>query len=126
MEKMGFTQSSRHAWNLMKQLNSDKSNKTEKQTLISADIVAKQIKERGLHTPRHKFEQNVRHEFWKLYHECPDADPLLTGSEGTNKIELAIDEIKQGKSTGTDNICPEMMKNLGDIALAWLAGCSNV
>ena len=44
---MDFTRSSKHAWNLMKKLNPDKSKKTEKQTVISADTVAKQIEKRG-------------------------------------------------------------------------------
>ena len=54
-----------------------------------------------------------------------DADPLLTASAGTNKIKRAINEIKQGKSAGTDGNYPEMIKNLGDKS-SRLAGCSNV
>ena len=29
----------------------------------------------GMLTPRHKFKQNVRYKFQKLYHECLNADP---------------------------------------------------
>ena len=46
MKNMDFTRSIRDAWNLMKKLNPDKSKKTQKRTVISADTVAKQIKER--------------------------------------------------------------------------------
>ena len=63
MEDMDFIRSSKHAWNLIKKLNPDKSKKTEKQTVISADPAVKQIEKRGIHTSKHKFEQNVRHEF---------------------------------------------------------------
>ena len=63
MENVDFTRSNRNAWYIMKKLNPFKSRKTEKLTVISADIVAKQIKERGMHTLRYKFERNVRHEF---------------------------------------------------------------
>ena len=78
----------------MKKLNPDNSKKTEKRTVISADTVAKQIKERRMHTPRLKSEPNVRYEFQKLCHECPDADRLLTASVGTNEIKWAINEIR--------------------------------
>ena len=74
-----------------------------------------------MHTSKYEFERNVRHEFQKFYHVCHDADPILTVSIGTNEIKRAINEIKQGKSTGAYGICPEMIKNLGDKALAWLA-----
>ena len=69
MKNMDFTRSSRHAWNLMKKINPDKSKKTEKQTVISADTVAKQVEKRGMHTPKHKCEQNVGYEFQTLNHE---------------------------------------------------------
>ena len=74
-----------------------------------------------MHTPKHKCEQNVRHEFQKLYHEFLDADLLLTASVGTNEIKRAINEIIHEKSTGTRGIYVEMIKNLGDKVLAWLA-----
>ena len=75
----------------------------------------------------HKLEQIVRHEFQKLYHECPDADHLLTAPNGTNKIKQAINEIKQEKSTRTDGIYLKIIKNLGEKALAWLdATISNI
>ena len=92
-------------------------------TVISADTAAKQIKkeECTVHTLKHKFERNVRHEFQKLYHGFPDANPLLTASAGTNEIKRAINKIKQGKFAGTDGTYPEMIKNLGDKVLAWLA-----
>ena len=63
MKDMDFIRSSKHAWNLIKKLNPDKSKKTEKQTVISADPGVKQREKGGIHTPKHKFEQNVRHEF---------------------------------------------------------------
>ena len=47
--------------------------------------------------------------------------PLLTAPIGTNEIKRAINEIKQGKSAGTDGIYPEMIKSLWEKALALLA-----
>ena len=107
MENMVFTQSRRLVWNLMKKLNPHKSKKTEKRTIISAGTVAnKRKKERGMHSPRYKFERNIRNKFQKLYHKYPDADPSLTASVGKNKTKRAINEIKQGKSARTDGIYP--------------------
>ena len=119
--ELDFFRSSRRAWNLVTKLNPDNLKKKDKWTVISADTVGKQIKEKGTNTPRHKFERNVRQEFQKLYHECPNVKPLVTAPIRTNQIKQEINEIKQGKSAGNDSIHTEMIKNLREKALSWLA-----
>ena len=48
--------------------------------------------------------------------------PPIDSPHRINKIKQAINEIKQGKSAGTDGIYPEIIKNLGETAFAWLPG----
>ena len=44
-----------------------------------------------------------------------------TSSLSGDKQNITINEIKQEKSAETKDIYPEMIKNLGNKALAWLA-----
>lgn len=118
---MDVRRSNRHAWNIIKKLDPDKSRKNQKTALISADDISRQIKERGKHRPDHKFERDTRHEFQQISKNCPVSDPTLAAPISSGGMRAAMSTIKLGKAADVDGIYLEKIKNLGSKALSWLA-----
>lgn len=120
VENLDLTHSSRHAWNTIKKLSPDPNN-TKTAPLIEADNIAKEIKQRGQHTPNYRFEKEIRKEYQKTLKSHPEQGLLLSIPVTFNEMEDAIEKVKNGKAAGIDGIYPDMITHLGPKAIAWMA-----
>lgn len=120
VENLDMRHSSRHAWQLIKKLEpKDNVNKTA--PVISADEVAKEIKQRGRHIPDHVFERKIRKEYNRIWNSLPKDGSMWTLPISYTEIDTAIKDMKNGKAAGIDGIYPDMITHLGPAAKQWLA-----
>ena len=120
-ESMDFRRSSRHAWQLIRKLDPDKTQRGNQGATISASVVARDIKQRSHHTPNHAFEKQSRKEYQRLFNSYPLEDERMTRAVGEAELSDAIKCLKTGKAAGADGIYPEMLTHLGGRAITWLA-----
>ena len=120
-EQMDFRRSGRHAWQLLKKLDPDKTEPKKTKAQISADEVAKQIKQRSIRQPVHEFERQARREYQRLFNECPDRDDTISAPISKHEIYAALQTVKAGKASGADGIYPDMLKRLGKHSIEWLS-----
>ena len=78
-ESMDFRRSSRHAWQIIRRLDPGKVQRANPAATISADEVAREIKQRSQHTPNHAFEKQSRKEYQRLFNSYPLEDQRMTG-----------------------------------------------
>ena len=116
-----MARSSRHAWQTIKKLDPDISSTSKSASPIGADLVAKEIKSRGQHTPDHTFEKSIRKEYRNILKTTPAEDPTLTAPITPTEMKSAINSVKNGKAAGIDGIFPDMITHLGPKAIQWLA-----
>ena len=120
VENMDMSRSSRHAWQTMKKIDPEKSQPTSAPQ-IGADEVAKEIKQRGQHTPDHSFEKKMRKEYQNIFRSLPKTDSVITSPISEEDMSEAIKNIKNGNAAGIDGIYPDMITHLGPKAKEWLA-----
>lgn len=119
VESLDFKRSSRHAWRLLKRLDGDgKPAKTKPP--LSADEIARDIKQRGTHSPDHKFESLIKKQYQRLYKSHPE-ESELSAEVSSGEILTALRMVSSGKAAGLDGVYPDMIKHLGQRAREWLA-----
>ena len=98
---------------LLTKLDPDKTEFKKTKVKISADEVAKQIKQRSTRQPVHEFERQVRPEYLRLFNECPDRDDIISAAISKHEIYAALETVNARKASGADGIYPDMLKRQG-------------
>nr|CAB3266991.1 reverse transcriptase [Phallusia mammillata] len=119
VENLDFKHSSRKAWALLHKLDLNSTSKPKTAAPISANQIAKEIKQRGHHKPNHTFEKSVRKEYQQLYRTYTE-DSNLSSHILMSELKESLKQTKASKAAGIDGIYPEMLKHLGNNSLQWL------
>ena len=110
---MDFKRSSRRALNLLRKLDPDGTSEKLSERHISADDIAKQIKQRSIRNTNEIFEKGVRREYQDILRVCPERDEVLSAPIMEDEICTALKNMKTGKAAGVDGVYPDMLRNLG-------------
>ena len=120
-ESMDFKRSSCRAWNLLRKLDPEGATEKLYERHISADDIAKQIKQRSMRNTNETFEKGVRREYQDILNVCSERNEVLSAPIREDEICTALKNMKTGKATGVDGVYLDMLRNLGARALRWMS-----
>ncbi|KAL4154014.1 hypothetical protein QTP88_001847 [Uroleucon formosanum] len=122
LNNVDMKHSSSKAWGLIKKLDCDPSKPKTRISAVTANQVAHQLLING--RTNIKKEKKKNHRYISDGKQC-EGESILRDYFSPLELQTAIDELKNKKAAGVDDICTEQIKNLGPIAKKWLLDLFN-